>query len=381
MVNKTQNTKTQKKKKTRHDYLTSRTTKLKTNNNTSKYSYLIKTDYYDMEMIANLFRIRGNWEPYNPQTHAIPDFFYIDGLHIADKSLYNIKSKLKSLVGDGKKQVVVKNNLYENLLKKCPESRTFLPWTLELDIKGRMPGYLLGFKKYFRVGKPLICKIANQGEGQNIITTDRFDIWQKFMTNKITMIQKRPLLVMNKWVLQEYIANPQLKNGRKFHLRLMLLYQPHPKKSYYIPVARAALAEAPYQHGDWTNKDIHDTHFHRKEGLLFPSDFQELSPGQLTGIYKQIDTIAQCVIRVITPSCYPDSLNCYELFGLDLLITQDYQVKLIEVNDRIGMSGTPAYKKMTFAGIMKLVVDDYFPPVNPQPPIYHEQFRPVTPRY
>lgn len=362
---------TKTKRKTSQHNSTSRTIK-KTN-----YSYLIKTDYYDIDMINNAFKKRGNWEPYNPQKHTKPDFFYIDGLHIADKSLYNIKSKLKSLVGDGKKTVVVKNNLYRNLQEKFPEARTFLPWTLELDIKSRTHAYLLGFKKYFHVGKPLICKIANQGEGQNIITTDKFEVWQKFMASKITMLKKRPSLVMNKWVLQEYIANPLLKNGHKFHLRLMMLYQPGNKPSYYIPVARAALAEAPYKQGDWTNKDIHDTHFHRKEGMLFPTDFPEIAPNQINSIYQQIDKITSCVVRTITPNCYSDSQYCYEFFGMDLMITRDYKVKLIEVNDRIGMSGNPAYKEMTFAGIMKLVVDTYFKPANSQPEITVDQFKPI----
>ena len=342
------------------------------------YSYLIKTDYYDMDMVTKLFKQRGNWKPYNPADISGPDFFYIDGLHIADRKLYDIKSGLKSLVGDGKKTVVVKNNLYRNLSTNQPQSLKFLPWTLELDIKGRDQKYLLGFKKYFHAKKPLICKIGNQGEGQNIITTDRFDVWQKFMASKISTLQKRPTLLMNKWVLQEYIANPLLKNNRKFHLRLMLLYQPGAQRSYYIHDARAALAELPYKPGDWTNKDIHDTHFHRREGLLFPRDFPELSARQLTDIYSQIDTITKCVVRTITPSCYPDSKHCYEFFGLDLLITDDYQVKLIEVNERIGLSGTADYKEMTFAGILKLVVDEYFPPANPQQSISQTQFRVIS---
>ncbi len=338
------------------------------------YSYLIKTDYYDVDMVNKLFTQRGNWEPYNPAIHEKPDFFYIDGLHIADKKLYDIKSGLKSLVGDGKKTVVVKNNLYRNL-SIIPEARKFLPWTVELDIKGKTHNYLLGYKKYFHTGKPLICKIANMGEGQNIITTDRFDVWQKFMAGKISLLQKRPTLIMNKWVLQEYIANPLLKNGRKFHLRLMLLYQPGRRPSYYIHDARAALAEAPYKAGDWTNKDIHDTHFHRRQGLMFPLDFPEIPSQQITNIYQQIDTITKYVVNTITPNCYPDSQHCYEFFGLDLMITNDYKVKLIEVNDRIGLSGTPEYKAETFAGIMKLVVDEYYPPQNTQPELSNKFFK------
>jgi len=129
--------------------------------------------------------------------------------------------------------------------------------------------------------------------------------------------------------------------------------------------SRIALAEAPYKHGDWTNKAIHDTHFHRQEGISWPYDFQ-ISEKDMKHIYEQYDFIFSCIVSSIPPSCYPDSHYCYEVFGIDIMLTRDFTVKLIEVNDRIGLSANSYFKTKLFRGIMGLVVDNYFPPKNNQ---------------
>lgn len=332
--------------------------------NSEKNTYLIKTDYLDLTMITDEFQKRGNWVKYDPTRHQKLDFFYIDGLHIADQSLFGINSELKNLIGDTKKMVTVKNNLYTNL-SKIPGANRFLPWTLEFDIKGKPLTFLNQFRKYFDKGKPYICKIVNMGEGQNIITTDKFNEFYRFMAKYFKMLISRPKLLVNKWVLQEYITQPYLINDRKFHIRVMLIFQPGNKPSYYMHHSRIALAEAPYKHGDWTNKDIHDTHFHRKEGISWPYDFQ-ISDKDMKHIYEQYDFIFSCIVSSIPPSCYPDSKHCFEVFGIDLMLTKDFTVKLIEVNDRIGISANNYFKTKLFRGIMGLVVDNYFPPKNDQ---------------
>jgi hypothetical protein len=352
--------------------------------NSDKHTYLIKTDYLDLAMVADEFKKRGNWVPFDPVRHEKLDFFYIDGLHIADRSLFSIKSELKNLIGDTKKMVTVKSNLYTNL-SKIPGSNRFLPWTREFDIKGQDISFLNQFRKYFDKGRPYICKIVNMGEGQNIITTDKFSEFRAFMSRYFKMLKTNPKMIINKWVLQEYITRPYLINDRKFHIRLILVFQPGNKPSYYMHHSRIALAEQPYVHGDWTNKDIHDTHFHRRAGLSWPYDFQ-LSEKDMKDIYDQYDFILSCIVSSIPPSCYPDSKHCYEIFGVDLMLTDDLTVKLIEVNDRIGISADSYFKTKLFRGIMSLVVDKYFPPKNEQLlpgnffVIHHLNTKKTTPR-
>ena len=208
--------------------------------NSEKNTYLIKTDYLDLTMITDEFQKRGNWVKYDPTRHQKLDFFYIDGLHIADQNLFGFNSELKNLIGDSKKMVTVKNNLYTNL-SKIPGANRFLPWTYEFDIKGKPLTYLNQFRQYFDKGRPYICKIVNMGEGQNMITTDKFNEFYRFMAKYYKMLINRPKLLVNKWVLQEYITQPYLINDHKFHIRVMLIFQPGNKPSYYMHHSRITL--------------------------------------------------------------------------------------------------------------------------------------------
>lgn len=331
----------------------------------AKYTYLIKTDYLESKWVDKEFEARGNWKHYEGDDQG-PDFFYIDGLHIADEDLFHIKSGLKNLVGDGKKAIVDKANLYTTLDRE-PGATQYLPRTYHFSIAARDDRVLDEFKDYFVRGQPMICKVANQGEGMNIITTDKFTEFHEFMMKQIAEQRKNPKRAMTEWVLQEYIANPLLLNRRKFHIRMLMLYQPGGKPCYYMYNSRIALAEKPYIRADWTDKDIHDTHFHRQAGLNWPQD-ANLPADKVAHIYKQIDTLCSYIVSSFDSGCYHESKNCFEVFGLDLMVTNLMEVKLIEVNDRIGLSATPTFKHQLFQGILAYMVDPLYPPDKKQVP-------------
>ena len=64
--------------------------------------------------------------------------------------------------------------------------------------------------------------------------------------------------------------------------------------------------------------------------------------------------------------CFEESKQCYELLGADVMITDDYQVKLIEVNTKIGYK---TFKGSNFnANLIEseltTVIDTVFPPKN-----------------
>ena len=48
------------------------------------------------------------------------------------------------------------------------------------------------------------------------------------------------------------------------------------------------------------------------------------------------------------------------------MITKDLKVKLIEVNAKIGIRYVLEYQAKLFRGMMNLVVDKYYPPLNKQ---------------
>ena len=58
-------------------------------------------------------------------------------------------------------------------------------------------------------------------------------------------------------------------------------------KSFFLKKGLIATGLKPYLQSDYSNKDIHDTHFHGRDGEHFPNDLH-LTQNILIDIYKQI---------------------------------------------------------------------------------------------
>ena len=324
------------------------------------YTYKVASEFMDMAMVDAEFKARGNWIPYEPSKGHKLDFFFSDSNNVNESKHWSYESGLKNLIGDSKKMITNKLNLYNNL-KDIPGTERFLPKTITFDISGKSLGYLDRFRNLFKPNRPYICKIVDMGAGQGIIATDKFYEFREFMRKYINMLQKNPKAHVRQWVLQEYITNPWLLKGKKFHVRQLFFYQPGSRPSYYMYHSRIALAEAPYKAGDWLNKDIHDTHFHKSHGEDWPFAMN-FSQAQWIKLKDQFEFIYACLVSVLKGNCYSESKHCFEVFGVDLMITDKMEIKLIEVNDKIGMSGTPEYNRKVFQGIMTSVVDKYYAP-------------------
>ena len=61
------------------------------------------------------------------------------------------------------------------------------------------------------------------------------------------------------------------------------------------------------------------------------------------------------VLKVINAKCFEDSKNCFQIFGFDAMITDDFNVKIIETNY---MPGSPRIEVLQ--NIMTEIVDPLF---------------------
>jgi hypothetical protein len=63
--------------------------------------------------------------------------------------------------------------------------------------------------------------------------------------------------------------------------------------------------------------------------------------------------------------CFSESKDSYQLFGFDVMITEDYQVKLLEINSGPGVPNLYVlFGKKLLENQIKLMVDTTFPPKN-----------------
>ena len=200
----------------------------------------------------------------------------------------------------------------------------------------------------------------------------------KKLFKKETWKEYQPLKLYNRWVLHEYIDKtllyPNITSGKKIHLRVYFVYFNDiindKVYGYILDTCHLGMAKEKYKHNDYTNKDIHDTHLGKnKKGLTFPYDFKKIKkPGQIKNIFQQLKELFNILKELFQSSCYHGIRNCYEILGADIIILPDYSIKLIELNSNLIIINNALEKENThqklFNGLMSLVVDKVFPPLN-----------------
>jgi hypothetical protein len=379
------------------------------------HTYFVKSKYFPETYIDKQFAKRGNWKKANidvKKHKQMIDFIYLDELYYTDKTYYMIQSLLKNTVNDDKREITLKHNLIRNLLHDKIGKQYVMP-QYELDLfKIKMQNklniatnktngdtnseiytnnymnILSKYKTIFDNENIYIFKPITSFGGSDINIFNNYDNFVKYCIKIMEDININKYWGKNNpskeklriWVLQKYITNPLLIekqenntiNKYKFHIRQVYLYQPGNKPSYYRPLnlCPIAIANQPYINNDWDNKNIHDTHFHKKIDYKW-SDIIEMIPSlakkksAIQQINRQLDDIYRIIDNTyINAQCYPETKHCFEIFGCDIMITDTFDVKLIEINNGLGISGTINDKHDIFDNILGKIVDVYYPPIN-----------------
>ena len=164
--------------------------------------------------------------------------------------------------------------------------------------------------------------------------------------------------IINKYeniIISEYITNPMLYNLRKFHLRTYFLVSiiNGKYKTFFYELYELFTAAKPYNNDDYTDKDVHDTHFKST-----PLDIQcpdDLEPNIRDIFNKNIyPKMKNCMLYIsklmenhTTP--YTQAKNAFEIFGCDFLVKDNYDVVLMEINDKTGFTMHKLEKKIEFS--------------------------------
>ena len=336
-----------------------------------KYTYLVKSKNLSKSDIKKTFKMRKNWEEFNDkrikrinEKTKNPDFLYVDNIYLSfNKKLRNYKAEFKNIVSSEDKQILTNKALFYEALKKLNNincEKYLIPQD-NINLQNIFLGKdnIDNYKKYFNGNNVGILKIIKGAAGNNIHVFEDFQKFKKYCEKIISKynhkwnnkkLNKNPyanLLTLNEWTLQKYINNPLLFNGRKFHLRTYFLYYKNhlgEKNGYLFKLANIWTARDKYKKGDYTNKYIHDSRGKTtNKAYFFPKDFKQRFGKENTyKIQKQLLDLHKYLLHILNANCYlKESNNCYEIFGGDIIITNNMKIKLIEYNSNFGALKLP----------------------------------------
>ena len=351
------------------------------NNKYHKKFYLVKSNYLKRKTVSTVFyninKSMGYqcWEQFNlkyPQINN-PTFLYIDGNHIQNKLFWKYQPSIKNLVDDNKYKIGDKEQLFNNITKlydnKIP---IYLSNQINFDITKLNKSIYERILKLFKDNAIWIMKPVDGYAGEGIrIIEDRAQCTNYLKEIRSSKTNAKSKSKNNKksksfknWVLQEYIDNPLLFKNKKFHIRAYFLYIA-PNQGYLLDIGKIFTAKNNYTKSNYQNQDIHDTHLKSTPNpLYFERDFvKEFGVKKARLVVKQMLKIFKDILKCIDAKCYSESPNCYELFGVDLMIDEEFVVKLIEVNTKIGLGSYPNDKvdinKIIFENVLDTVLGNF----------------------
>ena len=251
-----------------------------------------------------------------------------------DPDIYNIRTILQNIIaGDGihgtttdKNVLTNKAEMYKNIMKHNPEiGGKYLPKTW--NMKEFNPGTIDKANANVFIVKPVG---TGAGGGTDISVITSADQFAKAKKELLASKYKDA-------IISEYIVHPYLVNGRKFHIRMyfMVCLGPNNEFTWHMwDRGKIVTAELEYKEDDYTNPKIHDSHFKSTPvNLYYPEDLK--TPKSET-ILKQMREILHVAAEVIQPHVKPrpESVYGFEVFGVDFMLTDKLDVKLIEINAR-----------------------------------------------
>lgn len=167
----------------------------------------------------------------------------------------------------------------------------------------------------------------------------------------------------NKWMVQEYVANPHTMKQRKYVLRLYVLISSiTPLRVYLYRQGFAKLASAPYDIDDIENRYSHLTNPDinaLNTDAAVPVEFVDLDRYREwlreeghddQALFDRVrDLVTLTAIAAVEPmrertrKLGVDSRGCYELLGVDCLIDEDLKPWLLECNlsPSVGVCAAP----------------------------------------
>jgi hypothetical protein len=200
------------------------------------------------------------------------------------------------------------------------------------------------------IARPVYEINPNTGKKKIIAFSGRDII---YITNPETLAAAKRLIgKYDNVLISDYISNPLLFKGRKFHLRVYLIitYINSVVKTHFFSDSYIWTAAKPFVLDKFDDKAIHDTHYKSTDDdYLFSSDFntenmgRDITTEMKTKLQEDMQSIMDKVSKVLQygdtgVKIYNNHKNGFQIEGIDIMINDKMQPILIECNNKPGFS-------------------------------------------
>jgi len=310
-----------------------------------------------------------------------------------DPLFFKQNTAIKNTLGEHH-QLINKSELYDTIKKLIPNGIKYLPKTYTIsDIPSDKTTNIPSDQYIFdNIKFPIIIKKDNFVQQQAVIIASSKEEYKKAKETLYNLEIKRASIKKVKpsyeISISEYISNPLLLDSKKMHFRVYYLL------SIISGIIRCTvhdeyrihLAEKEYKKGDWLNPDIHIS-----GAICHTKNRPYYWPDDISGQYDinlikekmaEFNKVICMAMTISNTKNYSESYAGYHLYGADVMLTDDFQVYLLEINHKPGFNFNKhekgweeASKKFSyklFSFILDSTVLPFFGIVKP--PIYEGEF-------
>lgn len=222
--------------------------------------------------------------------------------------------------------------------------------------------------------------MSDKGQGIRIFRTvdqlqDIFDSFEANFSDEEEEIEQNGVIIsqLRHFIVQEYQNYPLLLaeyNSRKFHLRTYVVCKGNLNVFVYENIL-ALFAEVPFSRpGNSEGDEIIDLAGHLtntclqedKDPLVVPFwDLQGLDERKKSTVFNQVKEITGELFRAastVDRINFQPMDNAIEIFGIDFLVNEDYEVKLLEVNSYPDFKQTGESLKGIIDGLFQSVANE-----------------------
>lgn len=288
-------------------------------------------------------------------------FIYITGDITYNKTIYTIPVFIKNLFElKSHRKITNKYDLYLSL-NNIPSIKNNIIESFNIDDLNELPDDNVYIAR--PIGGYEGKGIKNLSNNQEFIEYKLFynNIKQRFINKQLSPLETK---IWGKGVIiSKYITNPLLFNNKKFHVRTYLLISKtriNLSNNYnwnwsFFHQGKILTALNDYKNDEWDNKLIHDTHMKTTQNdFYFPQDL-ELNDITEEYLIQQMENICEIIFNIVKNSnikTFNETVNSFEVLGLDFMILNDFTVKILEVNNKLGYGiinqGTDKVNKFTY---------------------------------